>query len=155
MVQQVLMRLDGGTPTFETHDNQAGRSPLSFEDVEHGLRIPRLGSQDILRIAEYASGAGYHIDSFQLSDHTLTHVAEPLAGKVSKKLVKRLNAGVSAADVEDLLREEWPGLIITGVMLTTPEHSTASLQRQGVFWSPAGWSPTRFLSDAWQVIRFW
>lgn len=155
MVQQVVMRLDGDTPTFETQENPHSRAPLSFEDASHGLRIPRLGTPDILRIAEYAVTSGYVLDGFQISDHTMTNVQDPLASKVSRELVKALSNGSAAADAEDLLLERWPGLSVTGVTLTTPDHRTARLLRQGVFWAPSGWSPIRFLGDAWQAVHFW
>lgn len=155
MVQQVVMRLDGGTPTFETQENPLSKAPLSFEDASHGLRIPRLGTQDILRIAEFAVSSGFALDGFQVSDRTMTSVQDPLASKVSRELVRALTNGVPAADVEDLLLERWPSLSVTGVTLTTPDHRTARLQRQGVFWAPSGWSPIRFLGDAWQAVHFW
>lgn len=154
MVQQVVMRLKGDTPTFETQENPEGLPPLSFEDDRQGLRIPRLGTQDILAIAEFASRSGYRIDSFQLADHTLTNVQDPLAAKVSKELKQVLEAGGARA-AEDLLLNLWPTLNVTGVSLTTPDMRTARLQRQGILSTSAGWSPIRFLSDAWQAVRFW
>lgn len=154
MVQQVLMRIDGGAPTFETADNPNSRAPISFEDRSHGVRIPRLGSQDILRIAEFAVRNGYTVNGFQLGDSILTPVAEQLGEKVSKQLVKRLRRGESAADVDDFLGEEWPSLAVIGVELTTPSLGSARLQRQGVLSGPADWSPIPFLTNAWRAVRF-
>lgn len=154
MVQQVLMRIDGGAPSFETTDNPGSRAPMSFEDPSHGVRIPRLGSQDILRIAEFAARTGYHLDGFQLGDSTLTPVGEALGERVSKQLVKRLRRGETAADVDDYLAAEWPTLAVIGVVLTTPALGTARLQRQGVLSGPSDWSPKEFLTNAWQAVRF-
>ncbi len=154
MVQQVLMRIDGGAPSFETADNPNSRAPMSFEDKSHGVRIPRLGSQDILRIAEFALHNRYHLNGFQLGDWRLTPVAEPLGDKVSRQLVKRLKRGDSAADVDDYLAEEWPSLAVIGVEFTTPNLGAARLQRQGVLSGPEDWSPTAFLANAWQAVRF-
>lgn len=155
MVQQVVMRLKDGTPTFETQDNPEGLSPLSFEDSTRGVRIPRLGTQDILALAEFASKSGYKIDSFMLADHTLTNIQDPLASKVSKDLKKVLESGQNARAAEDMLLERWPSLNVTGVSLTTPDLRTVRFQRQGIVSSSAGWSPIRFLSDAWQAVHFW
>lgn len=148
------MRIDGGAPSFETTDNPNSRAPMSFEDASHGVRIPRLGSQDILRIAEFALHNRYTLNNFQLGDSKLTPVAESLGDKVSKQLVKRLRRGESAADVDDFLANEWPSLAVIGVELTTPSLGSARLQRQGVLSGPADWSPTAFLTNAWQAVRF-
>lgn len=148
------MRIDGGAPSFETADNPDSRAPISFEDRRHGVRIPRLGSQDILRIAEFAVRDGYTVNGFQLGDSMLSPVAESLGEKVSKQLLKRLRRGESAADVDDFLADEWPTLAVIGVELTTPNLGSARLQRQGVLSGSADWSPIPFLTNAWRAVRF-
>ncbi|WP_096359269.1 hypothetical protein [Microbacterium sp. TPU 3598] len=155
MVQQVVMRLTGATPTFETQENPDGLPPLSFEDNGRGVRIPRLGTQDILAIAEYAARSGYRIDSFQLADHTLTNLQDPLAATVSAKLKKMLESGKDARAAENLLLERWPSLNVTGLSLTTPDLRTVRIQRQGILSASADWASTRFLADAWQAVHFW
>lgn len=154
MVQQVLMRFTGDAPSFETTDNPDSRAPITFEDASHGVRIPRLGTQDILRIAEFALRNGYRLDGFQIGDGALAPVQEPLAGKVSRQLVKRFGKGANAADVDAYLVDEWPSMSVLGVILTTPQMGTARLQRQGVVSAPSGWSPTSFLAKAWNAVHF-
>lgn len=153
MVQQVVMLLDGPAPEFEVRENPLNQAPLSFEDLDSGRRIPRLGSQDILRIAEFALSTGFSVDYLQIADRALTTLPEELAKPVSKRLLRTLKEhGAVAAAVR--FQNEWPSYFVTGVFMTTPDNTSLRLLREGVAWNPSNWSVRRFLSDAWRAVRF-
>ncbi|WIB63742.1 hypothetical protein [Curtobacterium sp. MCBD17_040] len=152
-MQQVLMHRAGtATPRFELRENPRNQAPLSFEDAEAGVRVPRLGSQDLLAIARYAADVGFHIDGFIIEDHTLSPVPTEETDELSETLVNILaRDGAFAAAL--FLDDEF-GFYVTGVRLTSADLRSFTLLREGVTRSPAETHLEDFLARAWTVVHF-
>ncbi|MFJ3490693.1 hypothetical protein [Leifsonia aquatica] len=153
MVQQMVMRLGTTDPVIALEDNPLDKSPIDFQDLEKGRRVPRLGSQDILRIAEYALSIGWRVERFQIADRTLTPVQGREESKASKALLRWL-AEAGAAAAATYFTTEWPSYFVTGVQIAAPDHRILQLRRQGVVWVPESWETEAFLSGAWRAVHF-
>jgi len=152
-MQQVLMRRVGsGAPRFDLLDNPKNLAPLAFEKPREGVRVPRLGTQDLLAIASFATRTGYRIDGFIIEDRSFTRVSDDLEETVSDALAKTLEEeGVFQAAV--LADETWD-VYVTGVKLTTADLRTVTLLRQGAARSAESFDIRQFLSGAWTAVHF-
>ena len=67
--QQLLLRdrRDGGADV-EAVDNPGNVRPVDFEDAASGVRIPHLGSQDLLRLASALTTSGYRLREIDIRD---------------------------------------------------------------------------------------
>jgi len=152
-MQQVLMHRAGtAPPRFELRENPRNQASLSFEDADAGVRVPRLGSQDLLAIARYAADVGFRIDGFIIEDHTLTPVPIEETDELSEKLVNILaqNGAFAAA----LFLDDEFGFYVTGVRLTSADLRSFTLLREGATRSPAESHLEDFLARAWTVVHF-
>ncbi|PPI39245.1 MULTISPECIES: hypothetical protein [unclassified Rathayibacter] len=154
MVEQVVMRsVDGGEPRIETQNNPQLLPPISFEDVPHGVVVPRFGSQDLLRIAKYALDNGLLVDELVIADASQSQLPDDENVGYSEAILQALRKdGAQAA--EQYMRENLPHYAVITVNLTLPNFRSFSLRRHGVALAEKGVSVATFLSDAWRSVHF-
>ncbi|WIJ45575.1 hypothetical protein [Curtobacterium citreum] len=152
-MQQVLMyRTGSSTPRFELRENPSNQSPGSFEDAQAGARVPRLGTQDLLAIARYATANGFTLNGFVIEDQALTRVPEELEQEISEELIPVLiRDGVAHAAA--IIDDEY-GYYVTGVKLTGHDRRPFTLLREGVTRTQPETHLEDFLQAAWTAVHF-
>jgi len=152
-MQQVLMyRTGSAAPRFELRENPLNQSPESFEDAQAGARIPRLGTQDLLAIARYATTNGFSVDGFLIEDQTLTRVPEEVEQEISEELVPVL-IGDGVARAAAMIDDEY-GYYVTGVKLTGRDQRPFTLLREGATRTQPETHLEEFLQAAWTAVHF-
>ncbi len=154
MVTQVLVRaLDSGSPEFLAVDNPQNRDPISFEDRAQKIRVPRLGSQDLLYIASFALAHGFELDAFELVNESLERLDQDEQEAISDVLIEALLSR-GPEEALRLLVESYPATGIVGVEFVDGEHHGFVIRRNGVADAEPGASPLDLLTSAWPTVRF-
>jgi hypothetical protein len=151
--QVVMLREPSGSLRFSSVDNPGNKRPTAFENRDAGVFIPRLGSQDLLDIALWASRTGYHVDLIDFADDSMNRLDETVNEEVSARVMQvLLEQGTDAA--LDLLDAEFSGHSVIGVHLTDGELDSIMVGRSGVVWADDDVSVVEFFSRAWGATHF-
>lgn len=112
--------------------NDSGKPPLSFEDPEHGVRVPRLGPAALVEIADRARQHGYTVTRFELAGADARLLADSAEeSDVSEVLIEALS--VRGKDmVFGLLNHDFRSYLIAGVRLYSDTTRQVTLRRNGV-----------------------
>jgi hypothetical protein len=161
MVGQLVMRLAGNdAPVIDIVNNDENRAPITFEHPEQNVQIPRLGSSQLIFLAEYLQSFGYIVDGFQLADGHMSPVLGDEAEQASETLVHAMREN-GASRVRELLAQELRPLVIIGVDFTTDDCDELTLKQDGV---ALGGSITEgvtrnqiahTLTNAWKLAALW
>ncbi|PJJ55318.1 hypothetical protein [Compostimonas suwonensis] len=137
-----------------------GRADLRISDVGSGLpaRTPvgtelHLGSQDLIRLAAYASARGFVVSSFMVSDAYLVPLVPDEQAEVSDDLVEALRA-YGSDEVEAALQNEYDGLYIVGVnLIGSASGMRISVRRRGYVDTSVTQEAEQLLKSAWRELR--
>ncbi len=138
---------DGGT------DLCIGRVGSTFPGRTPAGSELHLGSQDLLRFANYASLHGFVVSSFMLADAYLVPLDANEQAEISDDLVELL-ATHGGDELEASLHDEYAGLYVVGVNLI--ESSTGmrvSIRRRGYVETSIVQEAERLLRSAWRELR--
>ena len=158
MVSQLRVHHMDSNPTVDIAPNRDSAPPITFEDLDEDVRIPRLGSRNLIVLAEYLQRSGFRVDGFQLADAYMSAVGGLNAKQASKALSKALKKH-GASRVRDLLATDWRPLVVTGIDFTTPTLDTLTIRRNGVIVGSELHHPeTRIalettLTEAWRQVQ--
>jgi hypothetical protein len=148
------MRLSGeGTPKFDTLDNPLNRPSISFENESEDIHVPRLGSQDLISIANFARSRGYEVQDFEIVDGTMTRVSSSERERVSRRIKEALN-GSSIETATALFIDTYPTYSILGISLRDKENNRSVLRRNGVLEAESRLTFVQFVSAAWNQLKF-
>jgi hypothetical protein len=154
MVSQLIVK-DSDVPEeieLDVIDNPHNQPSITFEDKAHGQHIPRLGSQDLIRIASDAIRHGWELERFEIVDVTHSYLEEERELEVSMTLSSQLlSEGVAAALVT--LMDRFPTFSVSGVELVDNRDRAVILRRGGVIVADAGADPLEFLQLLWRRLR--
>ncbi|QCR39670.1 hypothetical protein C1N74_03995 [Microbacterium sp. SGAir0570] len=151
---QVILKYTGvdGGPILRLVDNPTNLPPIAFEETGRG-RIPRLGSQDLLRLAAYAKEHGWDVDKLELADVNLDPIEdEKEESRIQRQLVGALTGQGANAAVQ-LLLSKYPYLTVLGVHFVGPNHRGFVIRRNGVTQAEQGASPIDLVRPAWEALR--
>lgn len=152
MVNQLVMNVTGGAPTFSLQGNPNNISPLKFERPKEGLYVPRLGSPDIVRFADFARTKGYNLESFKFATSNAKRIDSETEKDLSKQLINALKDR-GLGDALELLDTDLQDYIVLGVKLVDPKMNAATIQRHGVVEKETGSSIIDLLAKAWNPLR--
>lgn len=150
--QLVARRLLSDDPEFQAVSNQEDAHPMSFEDARLGVRVPRLGSDDLIHIARFALNEGFYVDGFVILGRHGSPIDDEQYQIISKQLIDDLTAGATYASAQFSRRN--PGYFIAGIDMTTPDMHSLLVRRLGVIETDAPDIATDFLKSAWRTVRF-
>jgi hypothetical protein len=140
-MNQIVIRDDPRGPHVELLENDSSKSPLNFEDLAHGRHVPRLGSQDLLQIAQEAEDVGWDVERFEIVDTTDSSVDEERESEVSTVLSAALSEGGAAAALTALM-SRFPTFSVAGVELVGGDNLAVTLRRGGVVVADRGYEST-------------
>lgn len=130
-------------------------APVTTADISRTLAGTELhlGSQDLVRLAAYASAEGYVISSFMISDAYLVPLPEDEQADVSHDLTSLLEK-YGEEEVEAALHNEFEGLYVVGIDLIDPGTGLRiSVRRRGYIETSVEREAERLLRAAWQELR--
>jgi hypothetical protein len=154
MVSQLIVKDSVASDEFELNvvENPLNQPSIAFEDKAHGQHIPRLGSQDLIRIASDAVRHGWELERFEIVDVTHSYLDEEREWEVSTALSSMIvSEGVAAALVT--LIDRFPSFSVSGVELVDPQDRAVILRRGGVIVADEGADPLEFLRLLWRRLR--
>lgn len=137
-----------------------GDADLHINDVVSGLpaRTPvgtelHLGSQDLVRLAAYASTHGFVVTSFMISDAYLVPLVTDEQTEISDGLVEALRAH-GGDEVEAAMQNEYDGLYVVGVNLVgSSSGMRISVRRRGYVDTSVTQEAEQLLKSAWRELR--
>lgn len=146
-MQAVLTSSEGGDEV------RIERRSGTFWDSLSGTRELRLGSQDLLRLAFYASEKGFKVASFLLADTNLDSLPNDEGSRVSDELINILMTyGVEEAELA--LEGEFEGLFIIGInLISVLSGKEISVRRWGYIHTSAINEARDLLNIAWQELH--
>lgn len=145
--QLVLRGESRDSATFDLVRNDAGHPPDSFEDVEHGVRVPRFGGAAILRAAAEALAHGFVVRRFEFrGTGPYVTAGEISEDDVSAEVVYALeHSGVDGA--QGVLHNKYRSFIIDGVVVFSFSTRVVTLRRNGVLLGADDAALRRFVHD--------
>lgn len=112
-----------------------------------------LGSQDLVRLAAYASSEGYVTSSFMIADAYLVPLPADEQADVSCDLVSLLKE-YGEEEVGAALHNEFDGLYVVGVELIDSESGMRiSIRRRGYIETSVEREAEQLLRAAWQELH--
>lgn|GEM_PF-2820462 len=150
---QILLRgTDRATAEVDLVANPTGTAPTAFEDVQHGVRIPRLGGKSLARLADLAREHGFRILRYELlSSRGSLITDESIESKLSRQLLDAEDEGGSTA-VLGLLAHDLLDWEISGVELFSPATGTLTVRRNGVVFTRDPDNTEQLLRETWQAV---
>lgn len=140
--------------------SQDGRPDLHISPVSGVLNSTpasggelHLGSQDLIRLASYASTHGFRVASFMIADAYLAPISEDEQADVSNQMVKMLEVfGVS--ELEAAMSDEYDGLYVVGVnLIAAASGRRVIVRRRGYVDTSIVNEAERLLRSAWQELH--
>lgn len=140
-------------PDLRLLDNPHGRPPLSFEDPDHHVHVPQMGTKALIELAAVSAQSGYRIARFEIADDRFELLSdEELEEELSSALLDALNRG-GAHFAEGLLNAELEGYLVFGVAMFRMGEPTVTVRRNGVVLTQQQREPLQgFLRRAWQKL---
>lgn len=152
MMSQLVLRSDGRPEGVDVVANPGNAPSISFENRDAGVYIPRLGSQDFIRLAVRALQRGWEVERFEILDSTQSSVGESREHEVSEAIATAASIGGITAAVS-LLTTSYPTFSVSGVELVASDDTSVILRRGGVLLTDEGASPKSFIEDIWRPSR--
>lgn len=159
MTSQLLLHRDNGksrlevVPYKEAAEPSERSNPLRLDNPAEATLVARLGSQDLLYIAEFASENGFLVDGFQIVGRHGSRVDEYREVKISEFLKEGLlKSGARFASTK--FARDYPGYSVGAIKLTDPEMYQLTIKRFGIVEADDAPSIEPFLRSAWERIHF-
>lgn len=154
MLGQIVVRNPlSPNPNIDFLENPRSKPSISFQKSLEDVYIPRLGSQDLVRVAAFAILQGWEVDRFELEDDVTENALEGSASdQISEELIDHLVHDSWTRVVEDLI-ERFPTFSIVGVELVRQDDLALTLRRNGVVDVEEGISPVELISSAWRQLK--
>jgi len=112
-----------------------------------------MGSQDLIRIADYASARGFKVASFMLADAYLVPLNEDEQAETSDDMVGLL-LGFGGDELEAAMRDEYDGLYVIGVnLIASSSGRRISVRRSGYVETSIVQEAERLLESAWRELH--
>lgn len=140
-------------PEFETIAKVGNTPPLAYEDEENDVFVPRLGSDDLLYIADFAQQEGFEVDRLIVTDRSGSRFASDVEDEISDHLLAALR-GSGPKYTSALLATQYSGLTLVAVDLTSPDMHSLLLRRLGVVETDSVSTVNALLEAAWHRLRF-
>lgn len=138
---------DGGT---SLRISSVERGNVERSRIGHELH---LGSQDLIRFADFASTRGFRIVSFMLADPYLSPLGDDQQAEISHQLVDILSA-YGGDELEAAMRDEFDGLYVIGVnLIASSSGRRISVRRSGYVETSIVQEAERLLQSAWQELH--
>lgn len=137
------VHLDPAPPSVVSHGEADTRKPSG---------ALHLGSQDLIRVAGFASEAGFKVTGFKLADRYLTPLEEGEQSELSDALLAVL---LSYGDREliSAMRDEFVGVFVIGVNLMSLETGfRISIRRSGYVDTSQLPVAEKLLDSAWRSL---
>jgi len=149
MVSQVVLSRseDGHTdlhlgPVLAGHDSPVPKG----EELQ-------LGSQDLIRFANYAAAHDFVVSSFMLADASLVPLGKVEQEQISDVMVDALRI-YGGDEVEAAMRDEYDGIYVIGVNLVARlSGMRISIRRRGFVETSIVEEAERLLDSAWRELR--
>lgn len=125
MVSRAVVERRGGNTTLRLRPHPGPIDRTARDDELH------LGSQDLLRLADYASQSGFKLSSFALSDSDLYPLPREEQDEISKHLIE-LYKKFGLKELMAALNDEYGGIYAVGI--TILNHGTGrriNIRRRG------------------------
>lgn len=111
-----------------------------------------LGSQDLIRLADYALSRGFTIASFMIADGYLVPLDVDEQADLSDEMVEAVRAH-GGAELEAAMQDEYDGLYIVGVTLVSAAGRYVVVKRRGFVETSVVQEAEHLLRSAWQELR--
>lgn len=151
MTDQLVVKRDEAGREVLTLTPTDDRSPFSFESVQADTWIPRLGTYDLLRVANWVSEHDYLVDEIQAVGIDGAPIDEADEELLNHELLPKIG---NAREAADLLRTRFPGYTLVSVALTSPTMHHLRLRRLGRVDTDNPDEAQSSLRDAWRVLKF-
>ena len=137
-----------------------GRTSLRISNLEPGNTEHsvighelHMGSQDLIRFADFASNRGFRISSFMLADPNLSPLIEDEQVEISRQMVELLSA-YGGDELEAAMRDEFDGLYVVGVnLIASSSGRRISVRRRGYVETSIVQEAERLLQSAWRELH--
>lgn len=131
--RQLLLRGPERTSAeLDLVENRTGAPSASFEDITHGIRVPRFGGASLLKAAARALARGYQVRKFELVGADRAAIREIDSERViSDQLVDALERS-GPSGVQGLLRHDYQSYLVCGVEMYSTTTRVVTLRRNGV-----------------------
>jgi hypothetical protein len=154
-LQLVLRGPERSSSRLDLVSNADNRAPSTFEDIDHDVRVPRLGGPQLLAVAESAVKEGFWVNRFELAGPDLKLIRdEALEEELSAELLQALTDHGSAAAYA-LLRHELRGYTIAGVRLQKAGSKVITVRRNGVVIADRPDGLLDFFVSIWKKVTGW
>lgn len=159
-MQLVLRGVSRDVARVDLIENSGGRAPLSFEDVSHGVRVPRLGTPELVAIAQQVldetdRGGAYMMGTFEIAGPDMKLLRDhKQEAAVSKALLKALKKQGTPA-VFGLLNHEYRGYTVAGIRFYKPGAQVTTVRRNGVVLSGGNEGVVDLIRRAWNKVNLW
>ncbi|NQX28300.1 hypothetical protein HQQ81_13210 [Microbacteriaceae bacterium VKM Ac-2854] len=111
-----------------------------------------LGSQDLIRLADFATFHGFTISSFMIADGHLVPLRPEEESGLSDEMVEAVrNHG--GAELEAAMQDEYDGLYVVGVTLIATSGMRISVRRRGFVDTSVVQEAEQLLRSAWQELH--
>ena len=150
---QILLRgVNRATAEVDLVANPTGTDPDTFEDLPHGVRVPRLGGKSLARLADLAREHGFRILRYELlSSQGRLITDETTESELSRQLLDAEEAGGSTA-VLGLMAHDLLDWEISGVELFSPAAGTLTVRRNGVVFTRNPHNAEQLLRETWPAV---
>lgn len=148
MSQAVLGKSEDGHTDLRINKVQGG--PASRRDRGHELN---LGSQDLVRFAEYASEHGFKIASFMIAESNLNPLSREENDETSDSMLQIL-ARFGMRELSHAMSDEFDGLFVVGVnLIDKSSGKRIGVRRHGFVETSAVQQAEELLRSAWRELH--
>ena len=148
MVNQVVVRPAGATSAVHIDPvTTTSTTPLA------GAQTLHFGSQDLIRVADFAREQNYKVARFLVADSYLSPLDESEERQVSDELIDILTT-YGGRELEAAMDEEYAGLYVTGVeFVSLTSGLRIALRRRGYVDTSVVDEAERLLNSAWRELK--
>lgn len=153
LTQVVVHFMASAEPELMILENPSGVASISFQEAQDDYYVPRLGTQDLLKLAHYAAHHGWEIDKLELQDSvTAASLDEQDEERISESILRHLGSESLTRLIEYFI-DRFPTVNVIGVEFVREDHRAVTLRRNGVAIAEDGVSPLEVLSPAWHQLQ--
>lgn len=121
-----------------------GRTPAGTE--------LHLGSQDLIRLAEYARKHNFSVASFMIADAYLVPLGHEEQLELSDEMIEILKTH-GGNELEAAMQDEYDGLYVVGVTLISTSGTRVVVKRRGFVETSVVDEAEQLLRSAWQELH--
>ncbi|MFC0581130.1 hypothetical protein [Micrococcoides hystricis] len=137
-----------------------GKHSLRIDSVCENAQFRRvsgselhLGSQDLIRLAAYASRIGFQVSSLIIADANLVPLPADEAAELSEDMLSMLH-DFGSDELEAAMRDEFSGLYVIAVNLIAAKSGRRiSIRRHGYVETSVVNEAEKLLKAAWQELQ--